>query len=101
VVISYLTKSNQDDRYRENLSEIVPFVKTIFYASISSLMECSCLSEFYSKDLITEFSYISKIGISFVFMILISLILICFACIIIYFLKRVRFTFVDRFIRED
>jgi NADH:ubiquinone oxidoreductase subunit 5 (subunit L)/multisubunit Na+/H+ antiporter MnhA subunit len=45
----------------ENLSEIVSFVRTILDASISLSTGRPFFSEFYSKDLITEFSYISKV----------------------------------------
>jgi len=64
-IIIHLIKSNQDARYHRNL-KIVPF------DDILSIMGCSFLSGFCSKDLIIEFSEIRMFLIA---VILVSLLL--------------------------
>jgi NADH:ubiquinone oxidoreductase subunit 5 (subunit L)/multisubunit Na+/H+ antiporter MnhA subunit len=54
-IIIHLMKNNQDIRYYGGLRDVVPFV---FYISILSMIGCSFLAGFYSKDLIMEFLYI-------------------------------------------
>jgi len=88
-------KGNQDIQCCGSLREINSFAKVIFYGSIPSMMECPFLAGFYPKDLITEFWYISEIGIFLIFITLISLFLtVIYSLRLFYYLrftKRTRF----------
>jgi len=53
-IVIHLMKNNQDIRCCGGLREIISFVRVIFYPG------CPFLTEFYSKDLVIEFSYIFK-----------------------------------------
>lgn len=66
--------NNQDIRLLGNLNEIIPFIIIRFYISNLALCGIPFISGFYSKDLIMELVYRSKINLYILVFIIISLI---------------------------
>lgn len=65
-------KDTQDIRCYGGINEIYPFVFVSLYVSVLGLIGFPFLSGFYSKDLILEFVYVSRINLFLLFFILIS-----------------------------
>nr|DAC76916.1 TPA_asm: NADH dehydrogenase subunit 5 [Pseudomyrmex concolor] len=64
---------NQDIRYYGKMNEFIPFIMMSFYVSSVSLCGVPFMSGFYSKDLIMEVLYSSKLSLLLIIMSIFSL----------------------------
>jgi NADH-ubiquinone oxidoreductase chain 5 len=73
-IIIHSIINNQDIRLFGNLNEVIPFTIIRFFISNIALCGAPFISGFYSKDLIIELVYVTKVNIFILLFILISLI---------------------------
>jgi len=70
-IIIHKINNDQDTRCYGGLNERIPFMRTVFYVSILSMIGCPFLAGFNSKDLIIELFYILDINLFLLIIIII------------------------------